>query len=189
MRMGALMTSSTLHAATLDELGGAAEVVAQHLERAMQALDPEQQRLASELLRQLVTPSGAKIAHAPSDLAGYAGVGEDEACAVLDVLGARRILRVAECARGAPSGDHAAALSLGDLNCTGLNGQRPFRQGNIIVVALVPAPGNANAIRHRMQLFLRVRDHVAHDQPAEGGAHVVDVNRHGCAPVGSFRTA
>ena len=40
----------------------------------MDALTPAQQEIASELLRQLVTPSGAKIAHAASDLAGYASV-------------------------------------------------------------------------------------------------------------------
>ena len=40
-----------------------------------------------------MTPSGAKIAHAASDLAGYAGVPEEEARDVLDALAARRILR------------------------------------------------------------------------------------------------
>ena len=85
--------SSTLRAATLDQLGGAAQIVAAHLERAMDALAPAQRRIASELLRQLVTPSGAKIAHAAADLAGYANVSEEEAREVLDALSARRILR------------------------------------------------------------------------------------------------
>ena len=85
--------STTLRAATLERLGGAAQIVAAHLERAMDALTPAQQEIASALFRQLVTPSGAKIAHAASDLAGYAGVPEDEALGVLEALAARRILR------------------------------------------------------------------------------------------------
>ena len=85
--------SSTLQAATLERLGGAAQIVAAHLERAMGALTPPEQYVASELLRQLVTPSGAKIAHRASDLAGYANVPEVEALGVLQALAARRILR------------------------------------------------------------------------------------------------
>ena len=85
--------SSVLRTETLEALGGAAQIVAAHLERAMDALSPGQQETASELLRQLVTPSGAKIAHAASDLAGYANVPEDEATVVLRALAERRILR------------------------------------------------------------------------------------------------
>ena len=85
--------SNTLRAATLEQLGGAAQIVAAHLERAMAALTPEQQAIASELLRQLVTPSGAKIAHADADLAGYADVPVGDVVGVLDALAARRILR------------------------------------------------------------------------------------------------
>lgn len=85
--------SATLRAVSLEQLGGAAQIVAAHLERAMDALDRAQQAIASELLRQLVTPSGAKIAHAASDLAGYADVPEAEAVSVLEALAARRIVR------------------------------------------------------------------------------------------------
>ena len=85
--------SPILRLATLELLGGAAQIVAAHLERAMEALTARQQEIASELLRQLVTPSGAKIAHAASDLAGCASVPEEEARDVLDALAARRILR------------------------------------------------------------------------------------------------
>ena len=87
--------SDVLRAATLEQLGGAARIVADHLERAMEALTPAQQRIASDLLRQLVTPSGTKIAHAATDLAGYAAVPEDEMRGVLDRLVSRRILRPA----------------------------------------------------------------------------------------------
>jgi WD40 repeat protein len=85
--------SSILRLSTLEQLGGAAQIVADHLERAMDALTPPQQEIAAELLRQLVTPSGAKIAHAATDLAGYADVSEEEARDVLGALAARRILR------------------------------------------------------------------------------------------------
>ena len=85
--------STTLRATTLGQLGGAAQIVAAHLERAMAALTPAQQEIASALFRQLVTPSGAKIAHATSDLAGYADAPEDEVVGVLDALAAGRILR------------------------------------------------------------------------------------------------
>ncbi len=91
--------SPTLRLTTLEQLGGAAQIVAAHLERAMEALTPRQREIASELLRQLVTPSGAKIAHAASDLAGYANVPEEEARDVLDALAVRRILRPGDDAR------------------------------------------------------------------------------------------
>ena len=85
--------SAVLRAATLERLGGAAEIVALHLEGAMDSLTPAQQEIASELLHQLVTPSGAKIAHSATDLADYARVAEPEARSVLDALATRRILR------------------------------------------------------------------------------------------------
>ena len=85
--------SSTLRASTLERLGGAEQIVAAHLERAMDALAPAQQRIASALLGQLVTPSGTKIAHRASDLAGYADVSQPEALSVLEALAAQRILR------------------------------------------------------------------------------------------------
>jgi len=54
--------SATLHAATLAELGGAGQVVADHLERAIEALTPEQRDVAATLFDHLVTPSGTKPA-------------------------------------------------------------------------------------------------------------------------------
>ena len=55
--------SSTLRAETLDALGGAGQIVADHLERAIDALTPEQREIAARLFDHLVTPSGMKIAH------------------------------------------------------------------------------------------------------------------------------
>ena len=61
--------STTLRAETLDALGGAGQIVADHLERAIDALTPEQREIAARLFDHLVTPSGMKIAHEASDLA------------------------------------------------------------------------------------------------------------------------
>ena len=55
--------SSTLRAETLDALGGAGQIVADHLERAIEALTSAQREIAARLFDHLVTPSGTKIAH------------------------------------------------------------------------------------------------------------------------------
>ena len=75
--------SRLLRFATLASLGGAAEIVRAHLERALAALTEEQRDVAAASFNHLVTPSGSKIAHAPADLARYAGVGEEELLPVL----------------------------------------------------------------------------------------------------------
>ncbi len=64
--------SDVLRLATLGRLGGARRIVADHLERALGGLTDGQQDLAASVFGQLVTPSGAKVAHAPDDLAEYA---------------------------------------------------------------------------------------------------------------------
>jgi Novel STAND NTPase 1 len=61
--------SRTMRAETLEQLGGAAQAVRTHLDRALDALPPEQQRIAADASRYLITPSGSKIAQAPGDLA------------------------------------------------------------------------------------------------------------------------
>jgi WD40 repeat protein len=85
--------SERLREATLESLGGAARIVAEHLERAVDELEPSEKDIAAELSRFLVTPSGAKIAHTLSDLAGYTGVSERELQPVAKQLTDRRILR------------------------------------------------------------------------------------------------
>jgi WD40 repeat protein len=85
--------SKVLRLATLEELGGAHEIVRAHLDRAVDALAPDQRDVAARVFNHLVTPSGAKIAHGVGDLAQYAGVREDELRPVLASLGADRILR------------------------------------------------------------------------------------------------
>ena len=85
--------SRILRLATLRELGGAAHIVEDHLERAMAELSPREKEAAAAMYHFLVTPSGTKIAHGVSDLAGYAAVDESEAAAVLRRLTDERIVR------------------------------------------------------------------------------------------------
>jgi WD40 repeat protein len=92
-------SSTALRAQTLDELGGARQVVADHLERAVGGLTPEQRDVAGRLFTYLVTPSGTKIAHELRDLSEYAGVSQEEAAPVVETLSRHRILRPDEAGR------------------------------------------------------------------------------------------
>ena len=68
--------SHVLRASTLVELGGAEEIVRAHLDRALDPLTVEQKDIAAAIFNHLVTPSGAKIAHAgarPRPLCGGLG--------------------------------------------------------------------------------------------------------------------
>jgi WD40 repeat protein len=88
--------STRLRLSTLRELGGAARIVEEHLERAMSILSAEEQDAAAAMYNHLVTPSGTKIAHRAGDLARYASVDEAQAGTVLDRLARERIIRAAE---------------------------------------------------------------------------------------------
>ncbi|HEY3206113.1 MAG TPA: hypothetical protein VGJ58_04095 [Gaiellaceae bacterium] len=88
--------SRRLRVATLDELGGAARIVEDHLERAMSELSPDEKDAAAAMYNHLVTPSGTKIAHRAGDLAGYAAVDEAAASRVLGRLVQERIVRAGE---------------------------------------------------------------------------------------------
>lgn len=68
MRQG----SGVLRLKTLSELGGAKQIVRTHLDDAMNGLPPEEQEIAANIFRYLVTPSGTKIAYTVQDLAYYA---------------------------------------------------------------------------------------------------------------------
>jgi WD40 repeat protein len=63
--------SLTLRLATLEELGGAKEIVRSHVDRALGGLAENDRGATADILRHLVTPSGTKIALAASDLAEY----------------------------------------------------------------------------------------------------------------------
>ena len=88
--------SDTLRAETLERLGGAQHIVEEHLEGALEELEPEQKDIAARFFNHLVTPSGTKIAHEVADLADFGRVPLDELQPVLDTLADRRILRSLE---------------------------------------------------------------------------------------------
>jgi WD40 repeat protein len=95
--------SRVLRLETLRELGGAARIVQDHLERAMSELSSDEKDAAAAMYNHLVTPSGTKIAHDVEDLAGYAVVDEDEAGRVLRRLADQRIVRAGgDAGGGAP---------------------------------------------------------------------------------------
>jgi WD40 repeat protein len=94
--------SRRLRLETLQELGGAARVVHDHLERAMSELSSNEKDAAAAMYNHLVTPSGTKIAHRAGDLAGYAVVDEADAVRVLGRLVDQRIVRVGENGAGGP---------------------------------------------------------------------------------------
>ena len=94
--------SRGLRRETLRALGGATQIVEDHLEHAMAEFSPRQKDVAAAMYNFLVTPTGTKIAHRVRDLAGYAQVDEAEAADVLRRLSHERIVR---------SGENGAATS------------------------------------------------------------------------------
>jgi WD40 repeat protein len=93
--------SRVLRPSTLAELGGAAAIVRDHLDRALGVLDADEQDAAARMFDHLVTPSGTKIAHRSSDLAEFARLRPGEARPVLAALGRERILRPLDETEGA----------------------------------------------------------------------------------------
>jgi WD40 repeat protein len=85
--------SSTLRLETLGRLGGAEQIVRDHVDDALARLTPAERDIAARLFDHLVTPSGTKIAHEVGDLVKYADTGEAELLPVLTKLGEERILR------------------------------------------------------------------------------------------------
>jgi hypothetical protein len=88
--------SQTLRQATLEELGGARTIVAEHLDRSLASLGPAERDTAATMFAHLVTPSGTKIAHDLGDLASYAGAEETDVRGVAATLVGERILRPVE---------------------------------------------------------------------------------------------
>ena len=78
--------SRVLRLRTLDRLHGAQRIVATHVDAAIATLSPAEQTVAARVLRQLVTPSGTKIALRTADLAEYAELDEPTVTAVLERL-------------------------------------------------------------------------------------------------------
>ncbi len=87
--------SATLRIATLREMGGVREIVAEHLRENMDRLGASEQRLMAGAFHYLVTPSGAKVAQRRTDLAKVTGATEEQIGPPLEALSEddARILR------------------------------------------------------------------------------------------------
>lgn len=92
--------SHVLRYETLRRLGGAERIVRRHLDEAMEGLDEEERAVAARMFHQLVTPSGIRIVHSTSDLAGYAEVPVEVVEPILRKLEEERILRTIDAAPG-----------------------------------------------------------------------------------------
>jgi uncharacterized RDD family membrane protein YckC/AAA+ ATPase superfamily predicted ATPase len=91
-----LANSRVLRLGTLQRLGNARDILRTHLDESMRTLPDDQQDAAAEIFHYLVTPSGTKIAHAPTDLANYTGLDAETVEQVLSRLAEReggRLLR------------------------------------------------------------------------------------------------
>ena len=95
--------SRVLRLATFREIGGARAVVREHVQGALDRLPLAEQAAAARVVRQLVTPSGRKVSHEPSDLAEYAAVDAAELRRLLETLGRERIVRGVNGMQGAPT--------------------------------------------------------------------------------------
>ncbi|MEA2220617.1 MAG: hypothetical protein QOJ35_3243 [Solirubrobacteraceae bacterium] len=86
---------TTLQLATYARLGGAGEIVATHLDAALASLSAHDQAVADEILRFLVTPSGATACLTARDLSEYTDRPEAEVEALAEKLSRppARILR------------------------------------------------------------------------------------------------
>jgi WD40 repeat protein len=95
--------SRELRLSTLRAIGGARAVVREHVRSALNALPLAEQEAAARVVRQLVTPSGRKVSHEPSDLAEYADVEDAQLRHLLETLGRERIVRGVNGMQGAPT--------------------------------------------------------------------------------------
>ncbi len=87
--------STVLRMSTLRDLGGAQDIVRQHLDRVMRGFSPPEMAVLADAFGHLVTPSGSKIAHRPSDLAEFSRNDPAQMAALMHRLaqGDQRILR------------------------------------------------------------------------------------------------
>ena len=93
--------SRVLRTATLDdELGGAETIVRNHVSGALAGLAGPELETATDIFRDLVTPSGAKVAHTAIDLAQMTAHSQDTVATVLNRLYEERILRAVDPAPG-----------------------------------------------------------------------------------------
>jgi WD40 repeat protein len=95
--------SRELRLATFREIGGARAIVREHVHGALERLPLADQDAAERVVRQLVTPSGRKVSHEPSDLAEYADIDAVQLRRLLETLGRERIVRGVNGMQGLPT--------------------------------------------------------------------------------------
>jgi WD40 repeat protein len=88
--------SDELRLATLSRLGGSRAIAGAHVDAALDSIAAGDRVTVGRIIRQLVTPSGTKIALGEADLAEYAGVAREELRPLLDQLSRDRILRAVD---------------------------------------------------------------------------------------------
>ncbi len=92
--------SPELRLDTFRSLGGAEPILRNHVYGTLERLPAPAQDTVAGLVRQLVTPSGAKTSHTAADLAEYTGANAGELQSLLGVLTQERIVRVVEGSAG-----------------------------------------------------------------------------------------
>ena len=87
--------STVLRLRTLEELGGPTRILGSFVDDAMATLSPNEQDVAAQVLRFVITPSGTKVAQSAEDLAAYTELPVERVRAVLERLssGSVRVLR------------------------------------------------------------------------------------------------
>jgi WD40 repeat protein len=95
--------SHELRLETFRRLGGAEPILRNHVYGTLERLTSAEQDTVARLVRQLVTPSGAKTSHTGADLAEYTGASPAELQSLLGTLTTERILRVVEGSAGRPA--------------------------------------------------------------------------------------
>lgn len=101
--------SRRLRVQTLEELQGAKEILARHLDEALAGLTGPEREIAVDVLHHLVTPSGTKIALQVADLSAYTDQPPEAVAPVLQSLGGpARILREVAPPPGTSAGQTAS---------------------------------------------------------------------------------
>ena len=85
--------SNELRLETLRRLGGAQPIVRDHVYGTLDRLTPAEHDSAASVVRQLVTPSGAKISQTAADLAEYSRLDEAALRPLLETLVRERVVR------------------------------------------------------------------------------------------------
>jgi WD40 repeat protein len=88
--------SNELQLTTLNKLGGSQAIAAAHVDATLDSIALDRRAAVSSVIRQLVTPSGTKIALGEADLAEYAGLPRQELRPLLNQLIRDRILRAVD---------------------------------------------------------------------------------------------